>query len=107
MRASPAARVGFAMQGLAWPMRYDHSDSAGPMRAAGALRTQREIMPRPPPSFPAFDEWQRMSELEQDALLDRLEAARRRGSPLKRLWIWALCAVACAMAGALLLAMRP
>jgi hypothetical protein len=36
-------------------------------------------MPRAAPSFPAFDEWQKMSEREQDALLDTLEGARRRG----------------------------
>ena len=34
-------------------------------------------MPRAAPSFPAFDEWQKMSEGEQDALLDALEAAAR------------------------------
>lgn len=35
-------------------------------------------MPRAAPSFPAFDEWQKMSESEQDALLDALEAGQRR-----------------------------
>jgi hypothetical protein len=30
------------------------------------------------PGFPAFDEWARMSEQEQDALLARIESARRR-----------------------------
>jgi len=35
-------------------------------------------MPRSAPSFPAFDEWRRMSESEQDALLDALEGAQRR-----------------------------
>lgn len=37
-------------------------------------------MPRSAPSFPVFDEWQKMSESEQDALLDRLEAAKRRSA---------------------------
>ena len=36
-------------------------------------------MQRSAPSFPAFDDWKRMSEREQDALLDRLEAQKRRG----------------------------
>ena len=36
-------------------------------------------MTQPAPSFPAFDEWEKMSESEQDALLDRLETAERRG----------------------------
>lgn len=30
------------------------------------------------PSFPAFDEWQKMTEKEQDALIGRIEAAQRR-----------------------------
>jgi hypothetical protein len=30
------------------------------------------------PSFPAFDEWARMSEQEQDAFLTRMENMRRR-----------------------------
>lgn len=38
------------------------------------------------PSFPAFDEWEKMSESEQDALLDRLETAEQRGSIIKR-WV--------------------
>lgn len=44
-------------------------------------------MSRPAPSFPAFDDWKRMSEREQDALLDRLEAQKRRGSRMARLLI--------------------
>jgi hypothetical protein len=32
------------------------------------------------PPFPALDDWQRMSEPEQDALLARMEAARRRNT---------------------------
>jgi hypothetical protein len=42
------------------------------------------------PAFPAFDQWARMSEREQDALLMRIENARRR----KRTLYWALAAVA-------------
>ncbi len=37
-------------------------------------------MTQPAQSFPAFDDWQSMSESEQDALLDKLETAKRRGS---------------------------
>jgi hypothetical protein len=56
----------------------------------------------PVPSFPAFDDWKRMSEREQDALLDRLEAAKRRRSLAIRLLIGLGCA-AVALAGGLLL----
>ena len=42
-------------------------------------------MSQPAPSFPAFDEWQEMSEQEQDALLDRLETANQRGSIMR--WV--------------------
>lgn len=42
-------------------------------------------MSRSAPSFPAFDEWRKMSEREQDALLDALEGARRRGRLATRL----------------------
>ena len=41
-------------------------------------------MPRAIPTFPAFDEWQHMSETEQDALLDRFEAEQRRSSLVKQ-----------------------
>jgi hypothetical protein len=34
------------------------------------------------PQFPAIDDWQRMSETEQDALLARMETARRRSALL-------------------------
>jgi hypothetical protein len=44
-------------------------------------------MPRAAPSFPAFDEWRKMSESEQDALLDALEGAQRRGRFAARLLI--------------------
>lgn len=48
-------------------------------------------MPRAVPNFPAFDEWQHMSESEQDALLDRFEAEQRRVTLFKR----ALTGLAC------------
>jgi hypothetical protein len=35
------------------------------------------IMMRSAPRFPAIDEWARMSEVEQDTLIARIEAARR------------------------------
>lgn len=37
-------------------------------------------MTQPAQSFPVFDDWQSMTESEQDALLDKLETAKRRGS---------------------------
>ena len=48
------------------------------------------------PQFPAIDDWQKMSETEQDALLARMETARRRGALLYRL----LIALTCTAAGA-------
>jgi hypothetical protein len=48
------------------------------------------------PQFPAIDDWQKMSETEQDALLARMESARRRGALLN----WLLIALACMAAGA-------
>lgn len=44
-------------------------------------------MPRTAPSFPTFDEWRKMSETEQDALLDTLEGATRRGRLAGRLLV--------------------
>jgi hypothetical protein len=49
-------------------------------------------MSPPAPSFPAFDDWKKMSEREQDALLDRLEATKRRRSFATRLLIGLGCA---------------
>lgn len=57
------------------------------------------------PSFPAFDEWEKMSESEQDELLDKLEGARHRSWRTRRVLIAALCLAACAAAGAVLLGM--
>ena len=45
------------------------------------------------PQFPAIDDWQRMSETEQDALLARMETARRRSALLYRLAIALTCAI--------------
>ena len=53
-------------------------------------------MTRPAPAFPAFDEWQNLSESEQDALLDRLEATRKRGSLARRLLVGLVALSACA-----------
>ena len=51
------------------------------------------------PSFPAFDEWQKMSESEQDALIDRMEAVRRRQTLKVRILIGLACAAAVAAIG--------
>jgi hypothetical protein len=60
-------------------------------------------MPRAAPSFPAFDEWQKMSEGEQDALLDSLESKQWHGRPAVRLLIGlAGTAAIAAIGGALL-----
>jgi hypothetical protein len=48
------------------------------------------------PQFPAIDDWQKMSETEQDALLARMESARRRGTLLYRLLIALACTAASA-----------
>lgn len=63
-------------------------------------------MTQPAPSFPAFDEWEKMSESEQDALLDRLET-KQRGSVFKRVAVGLLGVAACAAICAMLLVMRP
>jgi hypothetical protein len=60
-------------------------------------------MQRSAPSFPAFEDWKRMSEREQDALLDRLEAARRRGARTTRLLIVLGCAAVALGAGLVLM----
>jgi len=56
-----------------------------PMHGIGALQISEDPMPQPAPSFPAFEDWKNMSEREQDALLDRLEAAKQRGVRTTRL----------------------
>jgi len=55
-------------------------------------------------SFPAFDEWEKMSESEQDALIARLEVTRRRGALLQRAAIGVTLVVAAAAVVLLLLA---
>jgi hypothetical protein len=63
-------------------------------------------MPPAAPPFPAFEDWQRMSEREQDALLDRLEAKRRRGPVALRLALGLGCiAAAAVVAGYVILAL--
>lgn len=61
-----------------------------------------ETMPRFGPTFPAFNEWEKMSESEQDALIARMERARRRSDSLSGVFI-AILLVA-AVSGALYLA---
>ena len=46
------------------------------------------------PRFPAFDDWQKMSESEQDALIAQLEAARWRRSLMWRLLFGLGCGAA-------------
>ncbi|HWE16593.1 MAG TPA: hypothetical protein VG758_05330 [Hyphomicrobiaceae bacterium] len=64
-------------------------------------------MPPAAPPFPAFEDWKRMSEREQDALLDRLEAKRRRRPMALRLAIGLGCiaAAAAVVAGYIILAL--
>lgn len=59
-------------------------------------------MARFAPRFPAFDEWQKLSESDQDALIARMERARRRNDSLSAV-LFAILLVA-AMSGALYLA---
>jgi hypothetical protein len=58
-------------------------------------------MPGATPSFPDFQEWQKLSEGEQDALLDRLEGVPRRRA-LSRLLSIAGCIAVFAVGGMLL-----
>ena len=50
-------------------------------------------MTKPMPSFPAFDEWQRMSEREQDALIDKIETVRGRSRRNYRIVAGLVCAI--------------
>ena len=63
-------------------------------------------MSRPAPSFPAFEDWKRMSEREQDALLDRLETQKRRSNLMARLLIAVGTVTVALAAGFVLLALR-
>ena len=49
------------------------------------------------PAFPPFEQWQAMSEAEQDALIGRMETARRRKRGL--LWLFLGLAGLAAAAG--------
>ena len=62
-------------------------------------------MSRPASSFPAFEDWKRMSEREQDALLDRLEATKRRRALRARLLMALGCAAVALAAGFVFLAL--
>jgi hypothetical protein len=64
-------------------------------------------MTRPVPSFPAFDEWQSMSEREQDALLDKLDTANRRGSLTRSILVAVLGLATCAVIGLVLVMLGP
>jgi len=48
------------------------------------------------PAFPPFEQWQAMSEAEQDALISRIEMAQRRKRTLARLLAGLACAAAAA-----------
>jgi hypothetical protein len=47
-----------------------------------------------PHTFPTIRSWQRMSERQQDAMLDKIETRRRRRSMVPRLVMGALFAAA-------------
>jgi hypothetical protein len=55
-----------------------------------------------PRTFPTFRTWQRMSEREQDALLDRIESRRRWGLLGSRVLVALACAAAIAAGSALM-----
>ena len=64
-------------------------------------------MPPAAQPFPAFDDWKRMSEHEQDAWLDRLEQSKRRGRVAIPLLIgFALTTVSAVAVASLLLGVR-
>lgn len=57
------------------------------------------------PRFPTFEDWQKMSDREQDALLASMEAAQRWGALARRLLVVVIGAAAAAVGGLALLAM--
>lgn len=59
-------------------------------------------MSRATQTFPDFDEWQQLSEREQDALLDRLEGTGRRLRVARRVLSILGCIAVFAVGGALL-----
>jgi hypothetical protein len=52
------------------------------------------MMSRLNPPFPTFEVWEQMSEREQNALLDRMDAARRQKRWFRRLVGLAICLLA-------------
>jgi hypothetical protein len=88
--------------------KVQSSDSADAIRVhrRRISKTQEIAMSQPTPSFPAFDEWQKMSESEQDALLDRLETAKQDSPLIMRVLMGLLGVAVCAAVGAALLAIR-
>lgn len=63
-------------------------------------------MPPAAPQFPAFDDWKNLSERDQDALLDSMEAHKRRSRLVVRLLIGIACLALALATGIALLAMR-
>lgn len=59
------------------------------------------MMSRLNPPFPAFEVWEKMSEREQNALLDKMEVARRQKRWLRLLVGFAVCLLAGAGIGAI------
>jgi len=59
-------------------------------------------MSRATPVFPAFDEWQRLTESEQDALLSQLESVERRSTLVSRAFAALACTAGLAAGVALL-----
>jgi hypothetical protein len=51
------------------------------------------------PAFPPFERWQAMSEAEQDALIARMETARRWRRTLRRLALAGIAVAATAAIG--------
>ena len=56
--------------------------AVSPLRLSPDSESGTRKMTPAAPQFPALDVWEGMSEPEQDALIDRIERARRR----KQLW---------------------
>jgi hypothetical protein len=53
------------------------------------------------PKFPALNDWRRMSEGEQDALIGKMEATKRRKTLLRWGTVVLLCIVAAIAVGAM------
>ena len=58
-------------------------------------------MAPPMPQFPSLDTWRRMDEAEQDALIDRIEAAQQWRQFGMRALVAVACGAACFGIGAL------